>query len=164
MKRCNGCNELKTVNQFSRNKAIPDGYDVRCKECQRAYYQATKEARRAASRRQYNKHTRGHPEKIKEANQRYQKHQRSATLQKKYGITLDDVMKMYRAQEGRCKICKRSIHKKRNRHVDHIHGSKPIIIRGLLCGDCNRALGSAHDSISTLRAMIKYLQQEGHAN
>ena len=37
---------------------------------------------------------------------------------------------------------------------DHITGR----IRGLLCQHCNRALGSFHDSIPTLRNAIRYLQ------
>jgi hypothetical protein len=40
-------------------------------------------------------------------------------------------------------------------HVDHDHTTGQI--RGLLCADCNMAIGILRDSVKTLRNLIAYL-------
>ena len=77
-------------------------------------------------------------------------------LQKLYGITLDDYNKMWADQAGCCATC--GIHSSaltKPLHVDHCHTTGKV--RGLLCTQCNTALGMAKDDIQTLKNMIKYL-------
>jgi len=82
---------------------------------------------------------------------------------KKYGLTLEQYEKMYNDQEGNCLGC--GIHKeftgKKHEilHVDHVHDSKPVIVRGLLCGSCNRALGLLKDNTETLKKLINNLDK-----
>jgi hypothetical protein len=74
-----------------------------------------------------------------------------------YGITLEDYNRMFEEQEGCCKICKRHQTEFNKRlHVDHDH--KTGKIRGLLCHNCNLALGRLGDSIQTLKSALEYLR------
>src|SRR5215472_3779365 len=66
---------------------------------------------------------------------------RSAWIQRKYGITIDDYNQMMEAQDGRCAICRELPAPKRNGLlcIDHDHmleGWAPSV-RGLLCHRCN---------------------------
>ncbi len=68
-----------------------------------------------------------------------------------YGID-DDTFKAIRsAQDGRCKLC----NKETSGHVDHDHATGQV--RGLLCGNCNRALGLFREDPKTLFRAISYL-------
>ncbi len=81
---------------------------------------------------------------------------RNTKLKHLYGITLDDYNKMWADQDGCCATC--GIHSSaltKPLHVDHCHTTGKV--RGLLCTQCNTALGMAKDDIQTLKNMIKYL-------
>ena len=87
---------------------------------------------------------------------------RAQNLKKRYGLTSDQVVNMYRAQAGRCAICDIPIDihelgftEHTPAHIDHLHGSTHV--RGLLCGECNVGLGKFKDSRALLRNAIKYL-------
>lgn len=78
-------------------------------------------------------------------------------LIKKYGITVEDYNKMFQEQDGKCAICHKDQLEFRIRFsVDHNH--KTGKVRGLLCHNCNRALGWFYDDIETLQSAIEYLQ------
>lgn len=59
-------------------------------------------------------------------------------LRSKYGITPKDYQLMLKAQGGRCGICQRA-QEERRLVVDHCH--KTLEVRGLLCDQCNTAIG-----------------------
>jgi hypothetical protein len=61
---------------------------------------------------------------------------------------------MLESQGGVCAICKAPPGKKWL-HVDHSH--KTGDVRGLLCGNCNAAIGMTKESVSILNKMIEYL-------
>lgn len=74
----------------------------------------------------------------------------------RYFLTEVDYLEMFKNQNGRCKICKRSqTELKRSLAVDHCHKSGKI--RGLLCMKCNTILGLAADNVEILTEAIKYL-------
>jgi len=88
---------------------------------------------------------------------------RASELKKKFGMGLGDYGEMFRAQNGVCAICEKEewvAHKKTGRvfslGVDHDHATGAV--RGLLCVNCNKILGHAHDDIDKLRAAIRYLE------
>lgn len=84
---------------------------------------------------------------------------RSGRLKSTYGITLEDYMKMYENQEGKCKICedKRPSDGKDGLVVDHCH--KLGHVRKLLCTHCNKGLGHFRDDVHLLAKAIDYLSQ-----
>lgn len=74
-------------------------------------------------------------------------------LKKKYGLTPEQVESMREAQGGKCAICSCYLEKPQ---VDHNHTTGKV--RGLLCGNCNRALGIFQDSSVLLRLAAEYLE------
>ena len=47
MKKCSKCAEVKSFEEFYRNKAYKDGFKCYCKSCEKAYEEANKDKRRA---------------------------------------------------------------------------------------------------------------------
>ncbi len=81
-----------------------------------------------------------------------------------HGITRKDWNKMYEDQGGTCAICdgegfvmRKSKYTDYTLCVDHCHETGKI--RGLLCHNCNRALGLLQDSADSLKKAIKYLSE-----
>ena len=80
-------------------------------------------------------------------------------LKKIYGISLDDYNKILKDQNNCCAICKK--HKDaftKSLAVDHCHLSGKV--RGLLCINCNRAIGNLKDSIENARNLMTYLESD----
>ena len=83
-------------------------------------------------------------------------YRRNDNLKRKYGITLDDWNNMFDEQKGCCAICtKHQSQMKQRLHVDHCHESGKV--RGLLCTQCNTALGLFYDNTDIIYSAIKYL-------
>ena len=83
--------------------------------------------------------------------ERYSGEQSRASKRRKYGLTdaqLDAV-----EAPGKCATCDKTT----DLVIDHDHATG--VVRGLLCRECNLALGHAKDSIETLSRLIGYLQE-----
>lgn len=65
----------------------------------------------------------------------------------------------HRIQKGKCAACGKG--SRRTLNLDHDH--KTGIIRGLLCHNCNIALGMVHDNVSTLLKLAFYLKKHENA-
>jgi hypothetical protein len=88
---------------------------------------------------------------------------KSIDLKKRFGISLEDYQLMLNNQNNVCAICgqpEKSVDyrtkKVRSMAVDHCHTSGKI--RGLLCSDCNTALGLFRENIDFMKSAIKYLE------
>lgn len=81
------------------------------------------------------------------------------------GLTVDDYRFMMLMQGGRCAGCGAvAARLPRPLQVDHDHACCPdgkkscgACTRGLLCDNCNRALGMVADDAHVLRSLIHYL-------
>jgi len=73
--------------------------------------------------------------------------------QRAYGMSVDDFTEIRTKQGGKCKICGMCIGKLYIDH-DHITG----VVRGLLCNNCNTALGKFNDDIELMKKAIRYLE------
>jgi len=89
---------------------------------------------------------------------------RNRSLKKDYGITVNDWDTMYAEQNGVCKICGKPESKidrrlgiVRRLSVDHCHETGRV--RGLLCADCNTAIGNFKHNPEVLRAAAKYCEE-----
>ena len=89
---------------------------------------------------------------------------RDKSLRKYYGIGLNEFNQMLKSQNGKCAICDQEEaaidpRSKRPRQlaVDHCH--KKGHVRGLLCSNCNLAIGNLKDSTELLRKAILYLER-----
>lgn len=85
----------------------------------------------------------------------------SQYLKRNYGITLLDYQQMLEQQGHRCAICNGEGFVMKGCHrmklvVDHCH--KTGVVRGLLCHNCNRALGLLKDSTDSLKSATRYLE------
>lgn len=67
--------------------------------------------------------------------------QRNRYLLAEYDLTQAQYEAMVESQSGKCAICQRA--SARRLHVDHRHSDGKV--RGLLCGNCNRAIGQMDD-------------------
>jgi hypothetical protein len=84
-------------------------------------------------------------------------------LKHRYGITLEDVARALEAQDHKCAICRRKLSDApRGMMIDHDHTDGHF--RGLLCFQCNIALGLAFDSPERLEAMARYLRADALVN
>lgn len=89
-------------------------------------------------------------------------HYRGKDFRKKYGIGFAEYEKLLEQQNGVCACCGRGETKIQNGavrllSVDHDHTTGDV--RGLLCGNCNMAIGYAGDDIEILRKAIAYLER-----
>jgi hypothetical protein len=86
------------------------------------------------------------------------KRSRNYHLKLKYNLTPEQYDEMYNQQDGRCAIC--NIHQsglKKNFMIDHNHTTNAV--RGLLCGNCNTAIGLLDDSIELIIKAAEYLKK-----
>ena len=129
--------------------------DEKRKESAKRYYEANKE--------KCKERTKEHPA-CKAAREKYRnkpevkEQRRNYRLLQTYGITNKDYEKKLEEQQFCCAGCglhQNETNKKFN--VDHCHESG--LIRGLLCGNCNRGLGLLKDNKQTLLALYSYLEK-----
>lgn len=131
MKVCKDCQTDKALSEFHNSKTSKDGKQAYCKPCQIVRIG-------------------------KSPNQRA--NVRKATLKKLYGITPEDYDNLFKKQNGVCDICQLpELTKREYLCVDHDHNTG--IVRGLLCYNCNTALGKFMDSKDNLRSAIHYLDK-----
>lgn len=81
---------------------------------------------------------------------------------KKRGISIEweDFEALYDLQDGKCAICECELNKDGENKamsavIDHDHESE--VTRGLLCNNCNRAIGLLKEDINVLQKAIYYL-------
>ena len=91
VKRCRDCEQLKSVEEFPRNKNYPDGRHPYCKPC--------------------------HNGRTKETYERLHGGTRNYHLKARYGITAAEYDAMLEAQGGLCALCR----ERPAEHVDHDH-------------------------------------------
>lgn len=115
--------------------------------CQKCRYAADRERHKA------------NPEKSRAQAAAYRKARpeigRNASLKYLYGMTIAEFDALSETQGGRCWICEGE--PKGRLHVDHCH--KTDMVRGLLCGPCNRMIGLAKDRTDVLERAIQYLER-----
>jgi hypothetical protein len=80
---------------------------------------------------------------------------RNYHLRRRYGITAEHYDRMLEEQSGLCAICR----ERPAAHVDHDHATGRV--RGLLCFNCNQALGNFTDRRDFMLAAIAYLDANG---
>lgn len=102
------------------------------------------------------------PEAYTEARRANRPVERNKELQRLFGIDLAEYQKMLLAQNGVCAICDKPETKieggqVRALSVDHNHTTGAV--RGLLCANCNLAVGYACDDPTILRKAITYLKK-----
>ena len=72
---------------------------------------------------------------------------------RKFGLEPSDIEAMLREQDGKCAICKAT---GENLGVDHCHDTGAI--RGMLCSNCNTAIGLFKHDRRRCESAIEYLE------
>jgi len=72
-----------------------------------------------------------------------------------YGMEPEDYIALHEKQQNKCAICLNEPTTQRGLHLDHCHETGAI--RGLLCHNCNIALGCFGDNPALMMRAIKYL-------
>ena len=81
---------------------------------------------------------------------------RASSLRKYFGLTPEEYDDLLHSQDGRCALCgTHHTDLSRRLAVDHCH--ETLEIRGLLCFNCNAALGRLGDSPGAFARVMTYL-------
>jgi hypothetical protein len=145
MKQCKKCLKVQPLKNYGNKAASKDKLQPYCKECQKAasrdWYvkNAERRSRVAKTWRDNN------PDKVF----RYD-------LKAKYGITVEEYNRLLESQGGVCAICGQTCYKNRL-SVDHDHATGEV--RGLLCDNCNKALGCFKEDPLVIKKALNYLVQ-----
>lgn len=75
---------------------------------------------------------------------------------KQYGLTPENYQQMLDKQEGKCAICKEKCSTGQRLSVDHCHTTGRV--RGLLCRNCNRAIGLLKENREAILRAAEYLE------
>lgn len=144
-KQCRVCHKIKPLTDFFKRGGEEKGYRSKCKSCYGAASAILKS--KPENRIKQAAYMRDHRANDREA-------WKSASLKYRYNITIDEWNDLFDRQDGKCAICEIAF--SMTPQVDHCHDT--LIVRGLLCGDCNRMLGQARESASILRKGAEYLE------
>lgn len=110
----------------------------------------------------YDANPAAHAERVKQWTERqdpeaYKQRLRENRLRREYGLTVDDWERLYDEQLGRCGVCHLPLAEVRPA-VDHDHATGAV--RGILCFQCNSALGLLGDDPERIERAATYLR--GH--
>jgi hypothetical protein len=112
----------------------------------------TKEQQRAFAKKHYEENI-----------EKYRVLSRAGHLRRKFGISIGEYEALMEKQGGCCAICElpeTMVDGRRGKvktlAVDHCHDTGKI--RGLLCSNCNRAIGLLKDSTKLVSKALSYLE------
>jgi len=138
---CTKCNLEKDLDLFAKGRNYKDGRRGICKRCHTDYVIDY-----------YNKN----PEKKKLKNAM---NSGNDANWKRHHIPQEKYLKMLSKYDNKCYACKERL----ATNIDHDHGCCPgnrscgKCVRGILCHNCNTALGLMKDSKEDLKKLIEYL-------
>jgi hypothetical protein len=147
-KVCSTCKQSKPLSEFGIDKNRKHGIRSNCKLCKAKADNVWKQ---------------NNPNKWKTSHMKWDWWK--SYLNKKYNLTKEQYDKMVENQNNKCAICDVDFNSKWTKNdtkfktsacVDHCH--KTGKIRGLLCNQCNLALGRFKDDSTLLQRAIDYLK------
>lgn len=134
MLRCTACKQDKPDSEFGPEKRKRNGHKSQCRDCcnqaSKKQYQASRTRRLADDR---------------------------ARRLRRYGLDESGLIDLYEQQLGECGGCSRRMPIE-DLKIDHCHQHDRV--RGLLCHNCNVALGLVKDNPRTLENLAAYLREQ----
>jgi hypothetical protein len=149
----NKCKEYRAANKGAISQRKKD-YRKNNKDKFKADYLKNKEKYLHKQKKWYNMNK----EKIRAERVNRRDYSKNKRLELRYkDMSSEKYEQMLQDQNHCCKIClKHKSDEAKSLHVDHCHTTG--VVRGLLCGNCNRALGLFKDNIEVLLSAINYLK------
>lgn len=130
IKICSKCKLGRDESLFNKRRDSETGRNAACKFC---------------TRKRFNNWRKSDPVKIRENN-----------FKARYGITTAEFEGILLKQSFLCAICRCPEDFDNSFCVDHSHHTGKV--RGILCGKCNRGIGSLRDSYAILERAARYLR------
>lgn len=135
-KVCIKCGETKDVDLFAKGNKYSDGRRNYCKKCHSKYV---------------TKYIKDNPSKRSKYNykRRFKRH----------GLTQEQYDLLQKKYDGKCHSCK----DRDAINIDHDHSCCPGLyscgkcVRGVLCSQCNTALGLLNDDAIKIKKLIEYI-------
>ena len=159
-KECSKCLITLELNKYSKDNSKKDGFHTVCKSCQKQTKSLRLDKAKEVRKIHYNlnKETSSNYHKVKNANPEVKYKLKEKHLLKTYDLSLKDLETLKVTQKFKCAICKKHEDdcSRKTLFVDHNHDTGKI--RGLLCSQCNSAIGLLYDDISILKSAILYLE------
>jgi hypothetical protein len=165
MKACSTCKRNLPASNYYPEPRNRDGLFSRCKDCGKA-----------SARESYRRHAKDRWAKAKAwREENYERHiaqrreyrakNRDELNRKKrerrikaYGLSLEEYQRRLSSQGNRCAICTRKpADGRRKLVIDHCH--KTGKVRGLICNECNWAIGLISDNPVIAIRISKYLHK-----
>jgi len=135
---CSKCGEYKKIENFRKQQyevgnVTKTRYASHCKNCNRL------------QRNDYNRRN----------NKKMKKYRRKYSIKYLYGLSHDEYEILLNIQDNKCAICKNPFDK--TPYVDHEHSKNNV--RGLLCHNCNFAIGYFKEDVKAMKNAIAYLEK-----
>lgn len=149
MRICNKCLETKPLERFTKNIKYRGGIRPTCKDCHAKYM-----------REYYDTN----PEQVDKDRTRERQRQRRKKKTPSYirhGLTLESYTSIREKFNDKCWSCR----DRKSSSIDHDHRCCPgpyscgACVRGVLCSQCNTALGLLQDSIEYIKGLELYLEE-----
>lgn len=148
-KTCSKCKRSKLHGEFQKDSRALSGLSSKCKGCIKERRAKQKEY----DRKYWQKYAGRNVEKLKRRDKQY-------NLKRKFNMSIEQYEARLANQGGKCATCSKSRSSNgKALAVDHCH--KTGKIRGLLCNECNTALGLLKEDILILQALTLYLIKNG---
>lgn len=188
-KQCFDCKEVKLYSEFNRNHKTKDKLTCYCKSCTKksrdkmvasreqiskedakvfhqqlidegSLYQCSTCKEKKGAGHFYYKRDIG---QVRLSTSQCKECTRDQVRYRKFGLDSGDVYAMLSEQDFKCKICGIDYEQwredtGRDFHIDHCHTTN--VIRGFICGHCNRGLGAFLDDVEIMKSAIRYLEEE----
>jgi hypothetical protein len=154
MYTCTKCKQTKDASLFHKYKAKKNGLTSQCKACRNLarfkWGEEYKERSKKRRKERYNFLKENDPSFLWLQNRNYK-------LKKAYNITHEEYMEMLKSQDYKCLVCGKEHQEadKKRLVVDHCHNTNKI--RGLLCNNCNTALGLLYENTSIIESLKSYV-------
>lgn len=135
---CVKCGESKNIDMFSKGLKYKDGRRGTCKKCHSfyvtTYYKTNPEKRKLKNKKDFN--------------------------WKRHGLSENQYIKLLKKYDNKCHSCK----ERKAVNIDHDHSccdSQRSLcgkcIRGILCSQCNTALGLLNEEPKKIKNLLKYI-------
>jgi hypothetical protein len=150
-KFCSGCKTVLPIERFSKPKR--DGYTSRCSECLRI--EGREKHKKNMSNPEYRAKKAKYMRELRLRKPRSYEQRKKEWLKSLYGMTVEDYNSLLNSQNEVCAICSQPCKTKKGLAVDHNHITGKI--RGLLCANCNGAIGMLQEDPDIIEKAKQYI-------